>query len=256
VNRIVVIAFYKFVPLPDYEKLRLALRSFCITQNLKGTILLAPEGINGMLGGSREDIDAILAHLRSDDRFADLEHKESYASEPPFIKMKVRLKREIVALGVPGVNPLTKVGTYVKPDQWNALITDPDVIVVDTRNSFEFEHGTFKGAIDPKTKAFRDFPKFVNEELDVSKHKKIAMFCTGGIRCEKATSYLLDQGFENVYHLQGGILKYLEEIPIEESLFEGKCFVFDEREALDQDLVPEQQDKSKVRISYKARFSE
>src|ERR1043165_643720 len=165
-SQIVVIAFYKFVPLPDYEVRKPLLKEACVAIGVKGTILLASEGINGMLGGTREQIDAILAHLHSDERFADLEHKESYTAEMPFIKMKVRLKREIVALGVPTVNPLEKVGTYIKPKDWNALITDPEVIVIDTRNDFEYEHGTFKNAIDPKTEYFRDFPKFVAKELD------------------------------------------------------------------------------------------
>jgi UPF0176 protein len=235
-SQIVVIAFYKFVPLPDFEELKPKLKSNLAAIGVKGTILLAPEGINGMLGGSQEQINQALAELHSDERFADLEHKVSYTEKTPFEKLKVRLKREIVALGVPTVNPLTKVGTYIKPKDWNALITDPEVIVIDTRNDFEYEYGTFKNAIDPKTEYFRDFPKFVANELDPQKHKRVAMFCTGGIRCEKATSYLLDQGFENVYHLQGGILKYLEEIPKEESLFEGNCFVFDDRISLDHDL--------------------
>ena len=237
-NEIVVIAFYKFVPLEDYVELRLPLHAACKKLGLKGTVLLASEGINGMLGGSREAIDGILQYLKTDDRFSNLEHKESYTSEVPFLKLKIRLKREIVALGVPEVSPLKQVGIYVAPNQWNELISDPEVIVVDTRNSFEYEHGTFKGAVDPKTKRFRDFPTFVEKELDPSKDKKVAMFCTGGIRCEKATSYLLEKGFEKVYHLQGGILKYLEEIPKEESLFQGECFVFDERIALDHDLSP------------------
>ncbi|MEP7235029.1 MAG: rhodanese-related sulfurtransferase, partial [Ignavibacteriota bacterium] len=220
--QIVVIAFYKFVALPDHEEIRIPLRTFCQEHGVMGTILLASEGINGTIAGTREGIDTVLDHLRIDGRFADLEWKESYYDEIPFEKMKVRLKREIVGLGVPQVDPLRKVGTYVPPEEWNELISDPDVIIVDTRNNFEVELGTFKGAIDPKTKAFREFPKFVEEHLASKKHTKIAMFCTGGIRCEKASSYLLDNGFEEVYHLQGGILKYLENIPKEESLFEGE----------------------------------
>ncbi|MBS1903631.1 MAG: rhodanese-related sulfurtransferase [Bacteroidetes bacterium] len=238
-EQITVIAFYKFVPLPDYEAMRLPLREYCNSLSLKGTILLASEGINGMLAGSRESIDTILARLRSDARLADLEHKESLHDTIPFRKMKVRLKREIVALGVESVDPLKMVGEYVKPAEWNALISDPDVLVIDTRNAFEFAKGTFRGSLDPKTKRFRDFPKFVESELDPSEHKKVAMFCTGGIRCEKATSYMLQKGFEKVYHLQGGILKYFEEVPKEESLFEGDCFIFDERIALDHDLHAE-----------------
>jgi UPF0176 protein len=232
----VVITFYKFVSLPDYEQMKIPLRTFCNKNGIRGTVLLASEGINGTLAGSRENIDAVTAHLRSDPRFAGLEWKESFYDTIPFEKMKVRLKREIVGLGVPQVDPLRKVGIYVPPEKWNDLINDPEVIVVDTRNNFEVELGTFKGAIDPKTKAFREFPKFVEQHLDPEKNKKIAMFCTGGIRCEKASSYLLDKGFQEVYHLQGGILKYLEEIPKEESLFEGECFVFDDRITLDHEL--------------------
>jgi len=233
---IVVIAFYKFVPLPDYESFRLTLREYCKDKGLKGTILLASEGINGMLAGDREMIDSFIAYLRSDERFADIIWKESYHENVPFEKMKVRLKREIVGLGVPGIDPRKKVGTYIPPEKWNEIINDPEMIVIDTRNNFEFETGAFKNAVNPDTKAFREFPKFVEENLDPQKHKKIAMFCTGGIRCEKATSFMLEKGFEEVYHLEGGILKYLETIPKEENLFDGECFVFDERISLDQNL--------------------
>jgi UPF0176 protein len=234
--QVVVIAFYKFVPLPDYSEIKPVLRAYLIKQGLKGTILLASEGINGMLAGSREAIDEAISYLHSDPRFSDLEWKESYHEMIPFEKMKVRLKREIVGLGVPQTDPLRKVGTYIPPEKWNDIINDPEVTLIDTRNNFEVELGTFKGAIDPRTKAFREFPAFVEKNLDPHKNKKIAMFCTGGIRCEKASSYMLDKGFEKVYHLQGGILKYLEEIPKEESLFEGECFVFDDRVTLDHEL--------------------
>lgn len=233
---IVVIAFYKFVYLSDHEEMRIPLRTFCQERGVMGTILLASEGINGTIAGSRKAIDEVIAHFHSDPRFADLEWKESYYNEIPFEKMKVRLKREIVGLGVPQVDPLRKVGTYVPPNEWNALINDPEVIVIDTRNNFEVELGSFKGAIDPHTRAFREFPAFVEKNLDPKKNLKVAMFCTGGIRCEKASSYLLDKGFQEVYHLQGGILKYLEEIPKEKSLFEGECFVFDDRVTLDHEL--------------------
>ncbi len=232
----VVIAFYKFVALPDCEEMRIPLRTFCQRHGVMGTILLATEGINGTIAGSRGGIDAVIAHLKSDIHFAEFEWKESYFDGLPFEKMKVRLKREIVGLGVPQVDPLRKVGKYIPPQQWNDLINDPEVIIVDTRNNYEVELGTFRGAIDPHTKAFREFPEFVEKNLDPEKNTKIAMFCTGGIRCEKASSYLLDKGFHEVYHLQGGILKYLEEIPKEESLFEGECFVFDDRVTLDHEL--------------------
>lgn len=235
-SQVVVIAFYKFVRLSELPQLKIDLLALCKGDGLLGTILIAEEGINGMLGGTREQIDSALRALHADPRFSDLDWKESFTDVMPFEKMKVRLKREIVALGVPQVDPTHHVGTYVAPQEWNTLISEPDVIVIDTRNSFEVDYGTFKNAIDPKTKAFRDFPDFVKENLESKKDQKIAMFCTGGIRCEKATSYLLDQGFHNVYHLQGGILKYLEEIPKEESLFEGECFVFDERVSLDHEL--------------------
>ena len=248
--QIVVIAFYKFVPLPDYVELKPVLRTYCKEHGILGTILLASEGINGMLAGSRGSIDDFFAYLQLDSRFSNLEWKESFHENIPFEKMKVRLKREIVGLGVSHVDPLTKVGTYVPPEKWNEIIADPEITLIDTRNYFEVKLGTFKGAIDPKTKAFREFPKFVQENLDPEKNKKIAMFCTGGIRCEKASSYLLDRGFEEVYQLHGGILKYLEEIPKENSLFEGECFVFDERVTLDHELKK----GSKKADEYKRNF--
>lgn len=228
----IVAALYKFAKLPDYKELQPPLLDFCLAQNIKGTLLLAEEGINGTVAGSREGIDALIAYLKSDARLADLEHKESFADEAPFYRMKVRLKKEIVTLGVPGVDPNYKVGTYVQPEDWNALISDPDVILIDTRNDYEYDIGTFKGALDPHTTTFREFPEYVAKNLDPAKHKKVAMFCTGGIRCEKASSFMMEQGFEEVYHLQGGILKYLENIPKEESLWEGECFVFDQRVAV------------------------
>ena len=232
VSNYIVAALYKFASLPDYRELQPALLDFCIGHDLKGTLLLAEEGINGTVAGSREAIDALMAYLRSDPRLADIEHKESFAEKTPFYRMKVRLKKEIVTLGVPGINPNNKVGTYVAPEDWNALISDPDVIVIDTRNDYEYDIGTFKGAIDPHTTTFREFPDYVEKHLDPAKHKKVAMFCTGGIRCEKASSFMMEQGFEEVYHLQGGILKYLENVPAEESLWQGECFVFDQRVAV------------------------
>ncbi len=233
-------ALYKFVSLPDYQALQAPIQAACESNNIKGTILLAEEGINGTIAGSIEDIHKVLNFLRTDpqfkNRFANLEHKESFADEHPFYRMKVRLKKEIVTLGVAGVSPTTQVGTYVKPEDWNALISDPNVILVDTRNDYEVDIGTFKGALDPKTTTFREFPEYVANNLDKTKHKKVAMFCTGGIRCEKASSYMMDQGFEEVYHLQGGILKYLETVPEEKSLWQGECFVFDQRVAVKHNL--------------------
>lgn len=235
-NLIVVAALYKFVNLPDYRELQVPLLSFCQSQEIKGTLLLAQEGINGTIAGYRQQIDAVLAFLRADSRFADLEHKESYTETLPFERMKVRLKKEIVTLGLPEINPNEKVGIYVQPEAWNDLISNPEVTVIDTRNDYEVTIGTFKGAENPQTQTFRDFPQYVKQHLDPSKQKKVALFCTGGIRCEKASSYLLSQGFEEVYHLQGGILKYLAAVPPAESLWEGECFVFDERVAVGHGL--------------------
>ncbi|MER3493052.1 MAG: hypothetical protein C4323_12395 [Mastigocladus sp. ERB_26_2] len=236
--RLVVATFYKFVKLPDYVEIQQPLLSYCQAQGIKGTILLAEEGINATVAGSREAIDSLLSFLRSDSRLADLEHKESTAEEPPFQRMKVRLKKEIVTMGMADIDPNEKVGTYVSPKDWNAVISDPEVVVIDTRNDYEFNIGTFKGAQNPATESFRQFPEYVSNHLDPSQHKKVALFCTGGIRCEKASSFMLAQGFQEVYHLKGGILKYLEEVPSEESLWEGECFVFDERVAVSHGLEP------------------
>lgn len=233
---VVIIAFYKFVTLENFEEMKSSLQSFCDERSLKGTILLAREGINSTISGTEESIDALIAHLRSDARLADLEVKKSFATEQPFNRMKVRLKKEIVTIGIESVDPCQLVGEYVEPKEWNDLISDPDVIVVDTRNEYEVEVGTFEGAINPHTDSFREFPKYVQDTLADKKDKKIAMFCTGGIRCEKSTSYLLQEGFEKVYHLKGGILKYLEEVPPEKSLWRGDCFVFDQRVTVDHAL--------------------
>lgn len=235
-SSIVVAALYKFVALPDYETIAPALKTRCDELGLKGTLLLAEEGINGTVAGTREAIDGLLDYLQQDARFSGITHKESYYEGMPFYRMKVKLKKEIVTMGVNGIDPQKIVGTYVKPKDWNHLISDPDVVVVDTRNHYEYSIGTFVGAIDPKTETFREFPGFVAKNLDPAKHKKVAMFCTGGIRCEKSTAYLKEQGFEEVYHLEGGILKYLEEIPEEESLWRGECFVFDNRVAVNHSL--------------------
>lgn len=235
---LVVATFYKFVRLADAAVLRQPLLDLCQFHQIKGTILLAMEGINGTIAGNRAAIDAVLAFLRADPRLADLEHKESSSQDFPFDRMKVRLKQEIVTLGVPAADPSQQVGTYVSPEEWNALIADPEVLVIDTRNQYEVAIGSFQGAVNPHTHSFREFPDYVRNHLDPAQHKKIAMFCTGGIRCEKASAFMLHQGFEQVYHLKGGILKYLEQVPIEASLWQGECFVFDQRVALQQGLEP------------------
>lgn len=236
-DKIVVAALYKFVTLDDYVQLREPLLQSLLTHDVKGTLLLAEEGINGTVSGSREGIDAVLAWLRADPRLVDIDHKESYCAEQPFYRTKVKLKKEIVTLGVPGVDPNRRVGTYVEPRDWNALVDDPEVLVIDTRNDYEVGIGSFKGAIDPQTKSFRDFPAYIREHFDPQQHKKVAMFCTGGIRCEKASSFMLQEGFPEVFHLKGGILKYLEEVPAAESRWEGECFVFDNRVTVTHDLA-------------------
>lgn len=233
----VVVTFYKFVRLPDFAEKREPLLSHCEAQGIRGTILLAAEGINGTIAGSREAIDSVLTFLRSDPRLVDLEYKESYADSAPFDRMKVRLKKEIVTLGLPEIDPSDRVGTYVSPQEWNELISDPEVTIIDTRNEYEVSIGTFRGAKNPKTASFRQFPDYVRNHLDPTKQRKVALFCTGGIRCEKATSFMIAQGFQEVYHLKGGILKYLEEVPAEESLWQGECFVFDQRVAVRDGLA-------------------
>ncbi len=237
-SNIVVAALYKFVSLPDFHELREPLLDHCLAQNIRGTLLLAEEGINGTVAGSREAIDSLLAYLKADPRLADLSHKESFDSSQPFYRMKVKLKKEIVTMGIDGIDPNEVVGTYVKPKDWNALISDPDVVLIDTRNDYEVEIGTFKGAVDPKTESFRQFPEYVRQNYNPAKHKKVAMFCTGGIRCEKASAFMKREGFEEVYHLEGGILKYLEEIDQSDSLWQGECFVFDNRVSVKQGLEP------------------
>jgi len=235
-TKCVVAALYKFVTIEDPETFRDNLFRFMTENEVRGTVLVAHEGINGTVSGSRAHVDSFLTYLRSDARLADLEHKESYTDEYPFLRTKVRLKKEIVTLGVEGVNPNHIVGSYVNPKDWNALISQEDVIVVDTRNDYEYQIGSFKNALNPDTTSFREFPEYVKSNLDPSKVKKVAMFCTGGIRCEKATSYMKMQGFEEVFHLKGGILKYLEEVDAAESMWEGECFVFDDRVSVDHDL--------------------
>jgi UPF0176 protein len=235
-------AFYKFVDLPDYAERKSALLDLCNACGVKGLILLAREGINSTIAGAPDDVRAVLAYLRSDPLLADLQHKESWADKAPFYRMKVRLKKEIVTLQVPGISPTTMAGTYVKPADWNALISEPGVLVVDTRNDYEVELGTFEGAINPHIKAFSDLPGWLADAQAFHPPKgpkpRVAMFCTGGIRCEKSTAYLRSQGFDQVFHLEGGILKYLEEVPPAQSLWQGECFVFDERVSVGHGLVP------------------
>jgi len=236
-----VAALYQFVPLPDFRELKDPLHRLCQDLGIRGTLLLAHEGINGTVAGLDEAVDALMAELRSGPLFAgrldNLELKYSTASEMPFKRMKVRLKKEIVTLGDPQTDPLRRVGTYVSPDEWNRLMDEPGIVVLDTRNDFEVGMGTFAGAVDPRIARFSEFKDFVRDELDPARHKRVAMFCTGGIRCEKASSYMLAQGFEEVFHLKGGILKYLEDVPQTESRWDGECFVFDERVALGHGLV-------------------
>src|ERR1700749_3906172 len=235
-----VAAFYQFVALPDFRELREPLRAFCASLGLKGSVLLAAEGINGTLVGSEEGIATLIAELCDGKLFGgrlnNLELKYSQAEAMPFGRMKVRLKKEIVTLGDKAVDPTRQVGIYVEPSDWNALIVSPETLVIDTRNAFEVAMGTFEGAVDPKIASFGQFREFVAQQLDPGRHKKIAMFCTGGIRCEKASALLLAQGFGEVYHLKGGILRYLEEVPERESRWRGECFVFDERVALGHGL--------------------
>jgi len=232
-----VAALYKFAPLADLPLLRADILRACKKQGICGILLIAHEGINGTIAGTREGIDAILTYLRFLPSLADLEHKESHAESQPFHRMKVRIKKEIVTIGLPDVNPNKTVGTYLDPIEWNKLISDPETIVLDTRNDYEVAIGTFKNAIDPRTKTFREFPDYVEKHLDNQKHKKVAMFCTGGIRCEKASSYMKQAGFDEVYHLKGGILKYLETIPADKNLWDGECFVFDQRVSVGHGLA-------------------
>jgi UPF0176 protein len=235
-----VAAFYQFAALPDFRGLREPLRAICADLKLKGSVLLAHEGINGTLAGSHEAIDALVAELHCGELFGgrldSLELKFSSASVMPFARLKIRLKKEIVTLGDLATDPTKEVGAYVDAADWNELIAAPDTLLIDTRNAFEVAMGSFEGAVDPGIKSFGQLKDFAARVLEPSKHKKIAMFCTGGIRCEKASSYLLSRGFAEVYHLKGGILKYLERVPKRESRWRGECFVFDERIALGHGL--------------------
>jgi len=232
-----IAALYHFSRFDDLDTLRAPLLAVCQKQGVRGTLLLAREGINGTIAGSRAGIDAVLAHIRAMPGCAGLDWKESHADEPPFNRLKVRLKREIVTMGQPDVDPTAVVGHYVEPADWNELIHAPDVVVIDTRNDYEFAIGTFDGAIDPQTRSFGEFPGWWQANKDRFHNKRIAMFCTGGIRCEKSTNYLMGQGVADVYHLKGGILKYLEEIPQSDSAWHGECFVFDARVSVGHGLV-------------------
>lgn len=233
-----VAALYHFTRFADPAAIRGPLLALCQSQGVMGSLLLAAEGINGTIAGTRAGIDAVLAHIRALSGCADLVHKESPAPEMPFRRMKVKLKREIVTMGEPDIDPRARVGHYIAPADWNALISDPDVAVIDTRNDYEIAIGTFQGAIDPGTRTFREFPAWWQENKDRFHNKRIAMFCTGGIRCEKSTNYLLGQGVPDVYHLHGGILKYLEDVPADQSLWQGECFVFDARVSVGHGLKP------------------
>ena len=238
-----VAALYRFVRLDDYESMREPLLNFCTERGVKGTLLLAHEGVNGTISGGKTAIADVLSYLRSDERLTDLDCKFSYHEERPFLRMKVKLKREIVTMGLAGVDPNQSVGRYASPEEWNELVDDPECLVIDTRNDYEVEIGSFRGAINPGTKSFRDFPAWVDENLDPQKHKKVAMFCTGGIRCEKSTSLLVSKGFDDVWHLKGGILNYLEQTPEASTRWEGECFVFDSRVAVNHQLEKGQYDQ-------------
>ncbi|MFV7770724.1 rhodanese-related sulfurtransferase [Shewanella marisflavi] len=242
-SQVVVCALYKFVSLPGFAALQQPLLKEMESLGIKGTLLLASEGINGTVAGSQAGIEALLAWLDGQSGLDNIVYKLSFDDEMPFYRTKVKLKKEIVTMGVEGVDPRKVVGTYVKPKDWNKLISDPEVLLIDTRNDYEVSIGTFKNAVDPKTQTFREFPDYVKQNLDPSQHKKVAMFCTGGIRCEKSTAYLKEQGFDEVYHLEGGVLKYLEEVQPEESLWEGECFVFDNRVSVNHNLEKGQYDQ-------------
>ncbi|MEM9469712.1 MAG: rhodanese-related sulfurtransferase [Pseudomonadota bacterium] len=244
-----VAALYRFVSIDDIAPLQAEIKAACESLDICGTLLLAPEGINGTIGGSEKSIDEIIAFLENKLEISKGEVKFSKADDKPFRRMKVRLKKEIVTLRAPEADPNEKVGTYVEPENWNDLMNDPEITLIDTRNDYETAVGIFKGAIDPDIKTFTEFKSYVKEKMDPSKQKKVAMFCTGGIRCEKASSYMLNEGFEEVYHLKGGILKYLENVPKEESLWDGECFVFDRRVAVGHGL-----EESPYELCYGCRY--
>jgi UPF0176 protein len=237
-----VFALYKFFDFDDFQEWQNKLKTHCKSSGIKGTILLSPEGINGTVAGPRQSLEDLAALLKTDDRMDDLVIKMSESPEMPFLRMKVKLKKEVIPMGRPTPKPSEVTGTFVKPEDWNDLISDPDVILIDTRNDYEVRLGTFKGAIDPKTENFSDFPAFIEKQKELKPETKVAMFCTGGIRCEKASAYMLDEGFEEIFQLKGGILNYLETVPQDKSLWEGDCFIFDNRVALDHDLEPTDHD--------------
>ncbi len=240
---VVVCALYKFVTLDNYQELRSPLHNEMEKLDVRGTLLLANEGINGTIAGTEQGVKALLAWLKTDPRLTEIDYKLSFTDVMPFNRTKVKLKKEIVTMGVEGIDPKQVVGTYVDPLDWNALISDPEVLLIDTRNDYEYSVGTFKNAINPNTESFREFPDYIQNNLDPKQHKKVAMFCTGGIRCEKSTAYLKEQGFEAVYHLKGGILKYLEVVPEAQTLWQGECFVFDDRVTVNHKLERGQYDQ-------------
>ena len=240
---VVVCALYKFVTLDNYQDLRKPLHNEMEKFDIRGTLLLACEGINGTIAGTEQGINHLLAWLKSDPRLNEIDYKLSFTDTMPFNRTKVKLKKEIVTMGIEGIDPKQVVGTYVDPLDWNALISDPEVILIDTRNDYEFTVGTFKNAINPNTESFREFPDYIDKNFNPEQHKKVAMFCSGGIRCEKSTAYLKEQGFEEVYHLKGGILKYLEVVPEEQTLWQGECFVFDDRITVNHQLKKGQYDQ-------------
>lgn len=240
---ITVIALYKFITLDDFEELKPEVLKQLLSLNIRGTLLLAKEGINGTISGEQATLMQFIEWLQSDSRFAELDYKVSHHDSQPFHRTKVKLKKEIVTMGVDNIDPNKVVGTYVEADDWNALISDPETLLIDTRNDYEVNIGTFKNAVNPNTETFREFPEYVKENLDPEKHKKVAMFCTGGIRCEKASAYMKEQGFDEVYHLKGGILRYLENVDTQESLWDGECFVFDDRVAVNHELEKGQYDQ-------------
>lgn len=232
----IIVTFYKFIPLEHYESMREPILTCMKANQVKGTVILASEGVNGSFCGTREEITPLIEFMHSYPEIADLAFRESYHDLNPFKKAKVKLRKEIVTMGVANIDPNELPGTHLSPEEWNELISDPEVVLIDTRNDYEFALGTFNAAINPVTENFRDFPQYVEEHLSDKKDKKIAMFCTGGIRCEKSTAYLRTLGFEAVYQLNGGILNYLEKMPEDKSLWKGSCFVFDDRVALDHQL--------------------